>query len=454
MATKTNMKKHTAGAALLLAVLGSMSGLPGFQGVIHSADLFSRSPLYLNDCPVEDEIGANGVSNCRVVNKNKISADVTVEEVVRPSGRPQNPDIQGPPAPGPKRFKVTSRLEAAFCSDGECEMEREVGSLKEAIRLAKEFSNKLAKDAKARQARIDKCEMDEDGNEITKEPKILKCLTDKLKEMDPEQAADYYADNLKERIQALLQSNSPNDRALGMGALGQLGKDLNINCATRPGLQVNAQNSQNQFLTHNLLNPQMNPMRPVSTAGTRPGAERNLIAESTCDMWAFGSYNNNVEHLQLMAAQPGANRPAIGQALRSLKSGWGTYFQQRGMALAADPLGLNGMSGDLMTDYHENNDRLAANMKSIVDKHKDLLEPTTVQNGALTTAGRGARGGVMPHNPTGPGTPSVNPWPGSAPGIPQGRPGMQPAPVPQGQFRGAPRMGTPVGAPGAPPLRR
>lgn len=463
MATKTNIKKHTAGAALLVAVLGSMSGLPGIQGVVQSADLFSRSPLYLNNCPVEDQIGENGISECRVVNANKVSANVTVEKVVRQEGRPQDPDMQGRPAPGrvTERYKVTSTLEADFCTDGECSMERTVGTLEEAIRLGKEFSNKLARDAKARiaaekarQARIDKCEMDEEGNEITQEPKILKCLTEKLKGMDPEQAAEFYADNLKERIQRLLQSNSSNDRALGMGALGQLGKDMNINCQTRPGLNLNGQ-GQNGYLVdrNNLLNPQMNPMRPPSTAGTRPGAERDLITESACDMWAFGSYNNNVEYLQSSALHPNANRPAIKQALQVLQAGWGRYFQQRGMALAADPLGLNGMSSALSTDQTENNNLLAANMKAIVDKHKDLLEPTQVQASTLNRDGRGARGGVVPHNPSGPGAPSVTPWP-TAPGVPQGRAGMQAPPAAQGQFRGAPAMGTPVGGPGAPPLRR
>lgn len=86
------------------------------------------------------------------------------------------------------------------------------------------------------------------------------------------------------------------------------------------------------------------------------------------------------------------------------------------------------------------------NMQAIIDRHKDLMQPVTTPGGtAAAPSGRLAPRGNQPQNPTGPGAPSINPWPAAGPGQPQqpARPGMQP--IQPSRFTGAPRMGAPVG---------
>lgn len=449
MALNINNKKPALFAVLMLAVMGNLSHLPGMKDAVQSMDLQSNGPLYLNNCPVEEEVGAGGASSCRVVNANKIAANVSITKVtVQVPGNSPAPETVGPATQRTvERYKVVSSLEADFCADGTCVMERTVTTLAEAIKLGQEFAEKLSKDAKARiaeekerQAKIDSCETDDEGKEIKREDKKLKCLIRRLKSLSGEEKEDFYAEHLKERIQGLLQSTSASERALGMGALGELGKELNINCTARPGLPQN----NNALLNHQNLSPFMNPMRPVSTAGTRPGAERNLISESACDMWAFGTYNNNLDYLQLAASQ-GANRQQVAQAINTLKSGWGNYFRQRGLALQADPLGLNGMSTDVYNDVLQNNATLDANFKAILEKYKEYLNPNgTNPDTSAGAAGQGrmARGGIVPQNPVGPGS-AVNPWVGSNGQATPARPPMVPSQQ-TGKYSGAPKFGTPV----------
>lgn len=451
MAKMVQNKKHAMFAVLISAVLFNLSNVPGASQTFGSAELLSQGS-FLSNCSFDTDIRDEGISQCNIT-RNKIASSVTIEKMKREEAGPKRSDGTPGPVRNIEEYKVTSTIdEAGFCADGSCSVTRTAKTIEEAKALGLKLTEELTKEARAkakaekeRLARIEKCEVDEDGEEIKGESKILKCLADKMKELDPDKQADYYADNMKERIQALLTSNSPRDRALGMGALGEIGKNMNINCATRPGLQQQAAGS-NPLLNQANLNPGLNPMRPVNTAGSRAGAARDLIAESTCDMWAFGSYNNNVEYLRLAAAQPNANRQALNHAMKTLKGGWGQYFQQRGLALQADPLGLSGMSSSLYDDVLENNEKLNANMQSVIDRHKDLMQPIAPAQTAdqQAAAGRMARGGIQPQSSNG-GTPAVTPW-SAAPNAPaapsvNNRPAQQVAPN-AGRFMGAPRMGT------------
>lgn len=418
MAVTITNKRPVLFAALMLTVIGNLSHLAGTSS-IQSVDLHS----FLT-CDMDGGVRTNGVAECET-KEQKIRDHVKIEKVTRqlPAASATTTTTSAPRTV--EEYTVSSSLEASFCEDGSCTVSRTAKSLREAIELSKKLSKehlqetaKKIREEKERLAKIERCEIDEDGEPITKEPKILKCLTANLKDMDEEKAADFYADNLKERIQKLLQSNSPTERALGMGALGQIGKDLDINCPSRPGLQPN----QHNLLSHPNLNPMMNPMRPYSTAGTKPGAERDLIKESTCDMWAFGTYNNTIQHLQLVAAN-GAHRQEALHAAKLLKNSWGTYFDQRGLALIADPLGLNGMSGELQEDALQNRADLEKTFKEIEVRHKQLLTPVATA-AADSRLARGAA--VSPQT----GTQSTAANPAARPA------GMR-----------APPMGSPVGQP-------
>lgn len=450
-----NNKKPALIAILMLAAFGTLSNVPGAMDAIHSTDLLSNRPLYLNNCPVGDEVDAESRSSCRVVHSNKVAANVTITKVTAPPAvKPEGASagVDGPKAPAVKpveRYKVVSELEAEFCTDG-CFMETTVGTIEEAIRMGEKFSKELSENARKKlteeankKEAIEKCEIKEDGKPYNSESKVLKCMADRLKTLTGEEAADYYSEVMREKIQELVQSKDPSKRALGMGALGEIGNNLKINCATRPGLNQQVA-ATNPLMNHANLNPMMTPMRNINQAGTKPGSPRDLIAESACDMWAFGTYNANMEYLQLAATN---NPRAAKQAMNTLKAGWGQYFAQRNLALQSDPLGLSGGSETLYNDFLENDAKMKANMAAVVERHKDLMVQPTVENPAQQAAnGRLARGGIPPQNSNGAGTPSLGPWPQNGQvNNTANRPLMQPGQPQNGGFRGAPAFGAPVG---------
>ncbi len=311
------MKSNGKMRAIYLAfgfgvVLMNLSHLPGLNSEIGTTDLLSI------DCDIDGKIESEGTSTCNV-EKNKVRGQFTIRKV----------ETQGasPAAKPVVKYEVESKPEGEFCADNSCSMKRSgLNTLAE----AKEISKQLAKamldavikrraEEKARKEKIAKCQMTEDGEDITKERDVLKCLNEKLADLSGEQAEDFYNDNIRDRLQALLQSKSIGDRALAMEALQGVGASQKINCAARPGMQA----TQNQYLNQPNLNAMMSSMHPVSLAGTPKSKERNFIAESACDLWAFGTYNHNMEFLSFAATVPGQNLAAIVQAKNALQSGWG-----------------------------------------------------------------------------------------------------------------------------------
>lgn len=432
---------------LLATILFNLSSLPGSNSEVatQSTDLMS----VLLQCDLEGTVEANGAAECGDIEKDGMTGRITVKEVVPEEGSAN--------ANRGKRYVITSELECDTCPEGISSTSKTTSNLKDISNLAErlmkdqtKIANEQKREEEERLARIEACEEDEDGKEI-KPKKQLECRVDRMSAMNGEEAEDYYDDYLKEELQSLLQSDAKNDRLAAISLLAKLGKDLKLACPTRPGLQLDGRNPL-------LSQATLSPMMSTDFGRVRERElSRSYVKESVCDLWAFGTYNHNVEFLQSIA--PFANEaemPVIKHALESLHSGWGVYFKQRGMQIHADPTGMFGRGDSLFSDLKYNSEALEKGLEAIKAQHQALLGATTLIQPqvpqAAPAAGRLARGGLPNAPGIAPGTATTQqqPWPQTPNGTAAPATNTSSRMVPMDNNKGPfkiPQFGEPVGTP-------
>ena len=403
----------TTGALFgVLAVTAYFNSAP----TVHTMDLLSTS---IENCDIKGQLDEKGEATCEDLKVGKMKGRATVKLL---KGKEKKDD----------RVEVQTEVNCETCREGTRSANKKIAASRDVAKFTIEMfaseakaSAKEAADEKERLRKVAICEIedDEDQTPIKGEAKQLACMNTKLAEMDPEKRDEYYQENMRNRLHALVTSGKAHERKIAMDVLGNLGEKLNINCATRPSMQQ----TNNAFLTHSNLNPQMAEMRPLTKADGKSGS---FVTESSCDMWGFATYMNSVEYLRVEAARPNANKNMIQQAYAHLKSGWGNYYAQRDLQIQTDITAFNGTGLSLGRDLEDMN----KSMDYIVKRHRDLLEvPQTTADNAGARSGRYGRGGPGPSQPwaTTPGT--------QAPAVQQQQRPVNSAP---NGFRGAPAAGT------------
>lgn len=310
-------------------------------------------------CDQLDDIESTGVAECEGLRKNGEKGRVTVKRVTQPTSTPSK---KGNSRTGKAvkmeraevvRYEVTAEVDCDICEGGvksATTTVKNVNNLHEVV--AALFNNQTREMAEQRDQAA--CLKDENGNSIEYDlKKSLQCHLNRLVGMNGEEADSYYDENLHEGIQKLLMSGVPSDRAFAMKLLAQLGEKKNIDCAS----QVKANNN------------------PISMTSMRPGSLPSAAGESlkrSCELWAFGTYNQNVENLQMASLNP-ENRSWALPALNSLQSTWGRYFAQKGMVgsfSSLTPIQTN----DISADVAKINAEMDRSLKQIMAPHKDILE--------------------------------------------------------------------------------
>lgn len=217
----------------------------------------------------------------------------------------------------------------------------------------KENQRKRSQVAKARARKIEQCLIDESGSKLNSR-ETLNCRLAKIDEMDDEKAANYYDKYIQPEIQALINSNKPQNLQLAKQLIDQLGATANP-----------------------------------------------YIRQSVSDLTAFATYKAKAESLSQQILTLPANDPRRSQAvaeLKQLESGWGTYFKMRGMQTANLNPGWNGFdfAGNLALDMADYQAQLDQAYSAIVNRQAGILN---VNNGANTGTtvinagtGRAARG--------------------------------------------------------------
>lgn len=239
-------------------------------------------------------------------------------------------------SPEVKQFRTYTELNNFILNEGKKKMEE---------------AAKLAKDERQKQDSEERC-LTRDGEKLTGKDR-MECRIDRLGFMDEEQASDYFHKYLKDDLQAMLQSNNPQDQATAM-----------------------------QLLT------KMN---------TESSSE--VVKSSVRDLVAYGQYNQKQNEMLNQITNMQANDPRRRVALQqlgALKQQWGNYFQTRGYEIN----NMNGQVTDsliqsmMAQDVAEYQRELDARYMAIAEQHRVNYPGSTTPGMVSAGQGRLARGAV------------------------------------------------------------
>lgn len=296
-------------------------------------------------------------------------------------------------SPEVKQFRTFTELNNFVINEGKKKMEE---------------AAKLGKEERQKQDSEERC-LTRDGEKLTGKDR-MECRIDRMSSMDDEKSSEYFHKYLKDDLQAMLQSNNPQDQATAMQLLNK-----------------------------------------VNTESTN-----EVVKASVRDLAAYGQYNQKQNEMlsQITSMQPNdpRRREAL-QALGTMKQQWGSYFQSRGLEVnninsqVADSLIQSMMSQDLSEYQRE----LDSRYNAIVEQHRVTSPGVNGTNAMAPGTGRLSRGMVTGYAGA-PGSVTTPMMPNQQqPMFPQQQrpPGMNGLPTsPQmGGARpgfGKPLMGTPV----------
>jgi hypothetical protein len=213
-------------------------------------------------------------------------------------------------------------------------------------KVMSEFStdaSRMADQIKAerkKQARINKCEINDDGDKLAGKAQ-MKCKVARLDKLNDDQAADYYQDNILPDLERMVGSNNIRDQREGAALLKQLKKS---------------------------------------------GAGGDFVADSIDDLAKFGGFNYQANQLRqqwMMMSPNDPNRNLIRQQALSNKMMADSFFQARTDQVGIDNWGM-GMNG---FDFGSNLSNNLADFQSHIDENyapllalqKQLIQNTSFQ---------------------------------------------------------------------------
>ncbi len=400
------MSKHRNTLFLIATVMFSLSYLPGFTADAGSGQIDQSSSIaYEGDCDFSRQ------ASCRARSTDsRVSADVRVNRVVVPKPVDRLGDPAAQPAPGETEDMLEVSIEASAsvegCTTG-CSRSTSVtrhfplsdrSRIREkALELARQQAEAVRGEAQreaARLRRAESCQVDEDNRPLEARAK-RDCLMARIALLEPEQAAKYFDQHMKEMLLEMIKSDNPQTRADGLRMLASL-----------------------KLITGN------NP----------------YLKESLHEIGEFGKYHSQV---QLLARRIQTNR-ALGRdtkqdtaALARLVGTAGSYFESRGLTLndrLQDSLAGWAYQGTLGTDlsgYEQQIKSIYSNHQQYMNQARQPLQPGQQQfQPSVPGAGRTGLGTFGGNNQIG--RPAVTPpttgRPGVAPVQPM-RPGATQAPV-------------------------
>lgn len=399
-----SMSKYLNMTLFLGSLMFSLSWMPGFEADAGSISLSSSAAEYEGQCDFDKQVAASGESSCRarLREKTDVSGTVTVRRVPRAArlsdganAKADSEELEvtmeaSAPVAGCETCKRNSSVTRTYpISDARSVTEKALREFGEhAAKIRGEAAELEAKEKAriaievAKKKRVDACQIDEAGTLLEGKDKH-QCLMNKIAALEPEKAAKFYDENMKEMLMEMVRSENGAIRMQGL----QLLRQLNVIEARNPYLK-----------------------------------------ESLIDMTNFAKYSGDMIQAQRMLAQAKPEqRAALQQRMSQILANGKEYFEKRGLFLNENVAqNLSGWSyqgtwGDDMTSFK-------SQLEQIYSNHRQAV------SGTSATSSNGLAGKPLipsvPGTRTGLGTPSTaTPYIPGAPATGAARTGTTAAPA-------------------------